>query len=251
MRHVNRPFPILALAMLAAVWLAACAAAGSGGASGEPTPAPTASPISTLITTPDAAVAQVIAANPPLAGISALDPDLIGQSAWYTVEPASGVGAFVVTVTIGWGDCPAGCIERHVQTYAVTPDGQVRTVAESGSRPIPDDAWPAPAGAGQTGLTITALAGPVCPVERDPPDPACAPRPVVNASIQVTDPSGQQLATAVTDAAGMAFVPLAPGDYVVTAAAIDGLMRSPGPVPVSVKDGLVTPVQLDYDTGIR
>jgi hypothetical protein len=251
MRRSTRPFLIMALAVLAVLWLTACAGGGSSGTSGEPTPVPMPSAIPTVITSPEAAVAQVIAANPRLTGIGALDPNLIGQSAWYEVQQASGVGAFVVTVTIGWGDCPAGCIERHVQTYAVAPDGTVTTVSESGSVPVPDDAWPAPAGAGQSGLAITALAGPVCPVERDPPDPACAPRPVADATVHVTDLNGHSLGIVVTDAAGMMFVGLAPGDYIVTAEAVDGLMGAPGPVQVTVTDGVVTPVQLDFDTGIR
>ena len=55
--------------------------------------------------------------------------------------PASGVGAYIVTVTVGWGDCPAGCIERHTWQYAVAPDGTVTLQAEDGGS-VPPDAWP-------------------------------------------------------------------------------------------------------------
>ena len=88
-----------------------------------------------------------IATEPRLAGIQPLDTGLIGQSSWYTVEPASGVGAFIVSIRIGWGDCPAGCINEHTWTYAIGPRGEVTILSESGE-PVPPDAWPSPLGAG-------------------------------------------------------------------------------------------------------
>jgi hypothetical protein len=90
------------------------------------------------VTTAAEAVARVIALEPRLTGIAPRDPGLIGQAAWYEVTPASGVGAFVVTVRIGWGDCPAGCIDRHVWTYEVTPEGAVELVGETGD-PVPSE----------------------------------------------------------------------------------------------------------------
>ena len=68
------------------------------------------------------AVAQVLAQDPRFAGIGPLDPDLIGQSAWYEVSPAT-VG-WRVTVTMGWGDCQAGCISRHTWVYDVDGPGR-------------------------------------------------------------------------------------------------------------------------------
>ncbi len=114
--------------------LAGCA---SGGA--EPSPTRSANPV----ITPDDAIAQVIAAEARLAGIGPLDTGLIGQSSWYTVEPASGVGAFVARIRIGWGDCPAGCIDEHIWTYAIGPRGEVTLLSEDGP-PVPPDAWPTP-----------------------------------------------------------------------------------------------------------
>jgi len=86
-------------------------------------------------------MAAVVAAVPKFAEIGPLDPNMIGQSAWYEATPASGVGAFVVKIVMGWGDCPAGCIDQHTWTYAVAPDGSVTLLDEGGS-PIPPGGIP-------------------------------------------------------------------------------------------------------------
>lgn len=237
----------LLLIIGAAMVLTACAA-------GAPASSPTAAPSAggPVVTAADA-VARVVAQNPQFTGITAHDPNLIGQASWYEVMPASGVGAFIVTMRVGWGDCQAGCIDEHSWTYAVGPDGSVKLQSEAGS-PVPSDAWPSPAGTGVTtgtGIHITTAAGPVCPVEKFPPDPACAPKPVPNASILIADASGHQQATVTTDASGQAAAELPPGMYTVTAQGAAGFMRGPEPQQVTVEDGHVTEVTLTYDTGIR
>jgi hypothetical protein len=81
------------------------------------------------------AVARVLAQDPHFAGVGPQDPNLIGQSAWYEVSPA--LVGWRVTVTIGWGDCQAGCIARHTWVYDVDPAGTVTLVEERGD-PLPD-----------------------------------------------------------------------------------------------------------------
>ena len=110
---------------------------------------------------------------------------------------------------------------------------------------------PSPPAVPGTGLAITAIAGPVCPVEQVPPDPACAPRPVVGATVLVLDGQGTTVATLVTDAAGTALIDLPAGDYVVQGQPVNGLMGTAAPVNVIVVEGTTTPVALAYDTGIR
>jgi Carboxypeptidase regulatory-like domain len=232
----------LLTAALIAIVVGACAA--SGGPSGTP---PVSGPPAT---TPDAAVARVVGHEPRLVGIAPQNPDAIGQSSWYEVAPASGVGAFVVQVRVGWGDCEAGCIDEHRWTYAVAPDGTVRVVAESGS-PVPDDAWPGKVSDGRTGIRGVALAGPVCPVERIPPDPSCAARPVAGAVVSVRDQAGTELARTLTGEDGTYFVELPAGRYVVTAGSVDGLMGTPAPQDAMVAAGATSTVDLAYDTGIR
>lgn len=232
-----------ALLVLVAVAVSAC-----GGAAGSPTPVPTPTP--GPVTTAEEALAAVIAREPRLTGITALDPDLIGQGTFYEVMPASGVGAFVVKVTVGWGDCQAGCISRHEWLYAVQPDGTVQLQSEGGD-PVPNDAWPSPTGDGRTGIMLTAVRGPICPVEQDPPDPACAPQPVPGAVVVIRDVAGDEVARVTLDAAGFAFLELAAGSYTLEPQPVEGTMAPPGAQSVTVADGAVVPITLAYDTGIR
>jgi Carboxypeptidase regulatory-like domain len=211
-----------------------------------PTPAPS---LDLPISTGDAAMAAVVAAEPRFAGILPRNLDLIGQSTWWEARPASGVGAFVVVISVGWGDCQAGCIDEHHWTYAVTPDGGARLLSEDGA-PIPPDVLPG-GEAGRTGVAGHATAGPVCPVETVPPDPNCAPRPVVGARIAALDPSGSVVAETTTDATGAFAIDLPAGDYTIQADPAAGLMGTPEAVPVTVAAGTTTTLDLAYDTGIR
>lgn len=210
-------------------------------------PSPTPKPV--LITQPDQAVARVILVEPRLAGLTAFDPNLIGLASWYTVTQASGVGAFVVEVRVGWGDCPAGCISEHKWTYAVVPDGVVSVISESGDA-VPPEAWPSQ-GAGRTGIAGTATAGPVCPVEKNPPDPACAPRPVAGAVVVIRDASGKEIGRVTTARDGTYFADVPAGGYVIEPQPAQGLLGTPGPTSVVVTDGATSRIDLAYDTGIR
>jgi hypothetical protein len=224
----------------------ALVAAGCATSSTDATPTPLPVPV----TTPEAAVTRVIESEKRLTGIAPRNPDAIGQAAWYEVAPASGVGAFVVTVRLGWGDCPAGCIDEHVWHYAVAPDGAVSLVSETGAA-VPVDAWPSPLGAGRTGVGGVVTAGPVCPVEKNPPDPACAPRPVVGAVLVFRDPAGREVARATTAANGTYFAELQQGSYVVEPQPAEGFLGTSGPQSVTVTDGAAVRLDVSYDTGIR
>jgi hypothetical protein len=120
--------------------LAACGP-GRGGTqtpspSAQPSPTPIASPIATL----DEAARVAIASDPRFAGVTKLDPNLIGASAWW--EGGATENGFEIKITIGWGDCPAGCINRHVWTFNVAADGTLTLVDESGD-PLPAGSLPA------------------------------------------------------------------------------------------------------------
>lgn len=236
------------LRLAAVLVLAATAIAGCAGAASGTRPVPTPSP-GAVITSADA-VARVIQHEPRLGGIQPFDTGLIGQASWYTVQPASGVGAFLVNVRVGWGDCESGCIDEHGWVFAVGPDGTVSLVSESGP-PVPADAWPSPPGTGRTGVGGIALAGPVCPVERVPPDPACAPRPVAGATVVIRDGSGSEVARTATGADGSFFVELPAGEYDVQPQPAEGLLGTAASQTVTVVEGAAATVQLDYDTGIR
>jgi hypothetical protein len=110
---------------------------------------------------------------------------------------------------------------------------------------------PAPSADPGTGLAITATAGPTCPVETIPPDPACAARPVAGATIIIVDPQGKTVATVVTDARGVAVVALPPGAYTLQPQAVEGLMGTADVQNVAIVAGAIAPVAVTYDTGIR
>ena len=101
----------LALALLAGLVLTPAASAG------KPPKRVVALTLSGAVRVPEithfplseAAAAHVASLSPVLEGIPAQDPDLIGQAYWWAAEE-SGDG-WRVTSEVGWGDCPAGCIE--------------------------------------------------------------------------------------------------------------------------------------------
>ena len=101
------------------------------------------------------------------------------------------------------------------------------------------------------GLRGTATAGPVCPVEKVPPDPACAPRPIAGAVLVVRDATGREVGRATTAADGTFSIALEAGDYVLEPQPVQGLMGTAPPRPVTVVAAAATTTDVVYDTGIR
>ena len=221
MRRSPRSFALAALTL--AIGLSACAAAP-----GASVPIDAAG-----------AVRLVLAEQDRFAGIGPRDDNLIGQSSWF--EVADTESGWQVVVRIGWGDCPAGCINEHRWTYAVGRDAKVELLHEEGDD-LPD----------ATGIRGTVSAGPTCPVQRDPPDPNCAERPVAGAVLVFTDAAGTEVGRVTSAADGSFSVELAPGTYRVTAQPVEGLMGTPAPMDAEVAAGQpMTELQVSYDTGIR
>ncbi|HEV8697949.1 MAG TPA: hypothetical protein VGQ89_09665 [Candidatus Limnocylindrales bacterium] len=127
--------------LLVAIVVGAAACSGSAAPSGSTGASPTPTGRGP-ITSEEDAITRVIEHEPRFAGITKRDPEMIGQASWYEVAPASGVGAFTVTIRVGWGDCPAGCIEEHRWVYSVAPDGAV-TLRSEGGTDVPTEVWPA------------------------------------------------------------------------------------------------------------
>jgi hypothetical protein len=175
-----------------------------------------------------------------------LRPDVIGASMWYEafVAPAG----FGVDITAGAGDCMAGCIERHVWHYEVDVDGNVTLAGEEG-----DDVsvTPPTPSTDPTAVQVMLTAGPVCPVERIPPDPDCAARAVANADVTLYAADGTEFATATTGADGMVAFEVPAGAYYVVAQQVEGYMATPEPQAFSVAGGDTVGLTLSYDTGIR
>ena len=197
-------------------------------------------PGSTAAVTDGAAAARLaLAQDRRFDGIGPYDEKAIGQAAWYKVaETADG---WTVTIRIGWGDCPAGCISQHLWTYAVTRGGRVTMTGERGD-PVPN----------QQPISGRATAGPTCPVERNPPDPACAPRPVAGAVLLIQDRAGAEVARVTTGKDGRFSVALAPGAYRLVPQRVASFMGAARPVDFQVEAGQATPpLEVSYDTGIR
>lgn len=223
MRTARQPAIVIATVMVA---LGVVACGQTSGGSGHPTTAAEAAHL-------------VLVQQPRFAGIEPLDPDLIGQAAWY--EVAASANGWQVVIRIGWGDCPAGCINEHRWTYQVGKDGTVNLSREEGDT-LPDTA----------GVRGTVSAGPTCPVVRDPPDPACAARPVGGALLVIASQAGVEVARVESRVDGTFAVNLAPGSYRLTAQAVQGLMGTPAPIDFDVEAGqAAVELRVSYDTGIR
>ncbi len=247
----RRPCPPLrrgTLAILLSVAALAAAACGSSAPGASTAPSPSPAPSVAQVTSPESAVDAIRARVPLFDGIAARNPDLIGQGTFWTADAAA--GGWRVTFETGWGDCPAGCIDRHTWTWDVAVDGTIAFVAEDGS-PLSDDVFAAmQAGSPRTGVAGRATGGPTCPVER-PGDPTCAPRLVGGAELAILDASGAQVARVTTDGSGYYRLALAPGEYTLQGPAVEGFMSGPAPAPFTVQDGAETWIDLSWDTGMR
>ena len=226
----------------------------SGGSDGGPSPSanPSDGPAAGEVTSDRVAAYRVGIENPLLAGVRERQADAVGQPAWW--EGKETADGWQLVYTIGWGDCLAGCIERHTFTYDVARDGMVVLVDEGGDA-IPaavretlalDAAVPFVS----QGVAGRATAGPVCPVER-PNDPACAPRPVAGAVLVIRAADGSEIARFATGADGEFGQELPVGEYVLEAQPVEGLMGTPAPIPFRVADGRAAELDVSYDTGIR
>lgn len=142
-----------------------------------------------------------------------------------------------------------GATARPTPTREPAPSVAPAPSPGSGSA-VPPVAIPSSGGPWLVGV---ATAGPVCPVARNPPDPACAPRPVSGATIVIVDQAGREVATATTSTDGTYRVAVPAGHVRIEPPRVAGLMRAPAPIDALIPAGAGAwlRVDLDYDTGIR
>jgi hypothetical protein len=145
------------------------------------------------------------------------------------------VTAIVVVVLVGIG-------QRAGQTPG--PSERASSPSDQGSEPTP---------AGPISYVVgTVTAGPVCPVEQNPPSPSCAPRPVAGAVIAASFAGQGEVARATTAPDGSYRILMhGYGTYTVTALPVQGLMHAPAPVTVTLEPMDTRRVDFEYDTGIR
>jgi hypothetical protein len=96
-----------------------------------------------------------------------------------------------------------------------------------------------------------AHAGPTCPVEQSPPDPACDDRPVAGAVLVVRTVAGVAVAEIATRRDGTFTVTLPPGSYTLLLQPVVGLRGTAAEQDFLVVDAPLTGVDVSYDTGIR
>ena len=97
----------------------------------------------------------------------------------------------------------------------------------------------------------TARSGPTCPVATDPPDPACADRPVAGAVVVVRAPNGDEVERVSTETDGDFTVEVPPGTYRLEPQPVEGLLGTAPAVDVVVGPEGSSGIVLAYDTGIR
>jgi hypothetical protein len=155
MKIPTRPILAVLLAVLAACSASAGAPVPEGPASAAPSAAPSlvrpsSAPASSSstgggpVTSQDEAAQRVIALDPHFTGLQPKNPDLIGACCFYEVTTTP--DGYQVNIELGWGDCPAGCINRHRWSYSVARDGSTTLLSDTGE-PVPS---PFPAGGGST-----------------------------------------------------------------------------------------------------
>jgi len=101
-----------------------------------------------------------------------------------------------------------------------------------------------------SGIRGTVMAGPTCPVEKNPPDPACADKPLAT-TVAVFRKGNPVTPFAITksDASGAFEFSIPPGDYVV--GADESALPRCTQTPATVGPNGYTTITVECDTGIR
>ncbi|MDD5435058.1 MAG: carboxypeptidase-like regulatory domain-containing protein [Nitrospira sp.] len=96
-------------------------------------------------------------------------------------------------------------------------------------------------------ISGTVTRGPVCPAERED---ICKPEPVEGVKVVISDLSGQEVKSVITDKTGKYNIKLSPGRYKV--GFISGLrFRRDSPEIIEVITGEETHLDFQIDTGVR
>ncbi len=133
------------------------------------------------------------------------------------------------------------------------PDSVIHVNVSSNATPplpIPPSGSPSATGILEGRITI----GPLCPVERIPPDPACRPTAETYKAypVGVWTPDGKTEVTLLNPALDGSYrVALSPGEYIVRADQQPSRLGGGLPEEVTIAMGATTTLDVDIDTGIR
>jgi len=102
-------------------------------------------------------------------------------------------------------------------------------------------------------LQGTVTIGPICPVERNPPDPRCKPSPETYAAwpISVYTQTNKKITTIVPDADGQFTLELSEGTYILDLEKKQPIGGNNLPATIKITAGKTTSFSVDIDTGIR
>ncbi len=101
----------------------------------------------------------------------------------------------------------------------------------------------------QATLSGQIIAGPACPDRID--SSGCEEQPVESAILIVRDFEGEEVTRVTSDANGQFSVKLQPGRYYLEPMPVQGLLGTPGEIEIVVEEMSITPILIEYDTGIR
>jgi hypothetical protein len=97
--------------------------------------------------------------------------------------------------------------------------------------------------------------GPICPVEKDPPDPGCLPTAETYKAYPVsvwTSNGGRKITQINPELDGSYITDLEPGNYlIILETGRSNIGSSNLPVEVTIRSDDVTTLNIDIDTGIR
>ncbi|MDQ1376419.1 MAG: hypothetical protein QOE15_592 [Acidimicrobiaceae bacterium] len=166
------------------------------------------------------------------------------------VIPGSSTSIAEVTSTPGGHSTVRSTVPPKVTTVPTTLPS---TVSSTSPPTTTSSTTPTPATSSQVRGTV--LFSPTCPVEQNPPLPACAPRPGP-AHVQLVRTNGTVAAQGNAGADGTFAIPVAPGSYNVVVQTVSpstapGRGCSANPANVTVTPGSATTVAVSCDTGIR
>jgi hypothetical protein len=97
----------------------------------------------------------------------------------------------------------------------------------------------------------TALIGPTCPVERDPPEPGCEDRPYHGGLAVFRSPAGSFVSSFVTQENGTFRIGLPPGTYEVRSPAGTSTPPTCSSPPFTVSENGFVAIEVSCDSGIR